>query len=185
MKDNENIYTVYEHADPESGMHYVGITKQSPERRWQKGLGYVKNADFYKLIQQRGWDKLEHRILKDKLTQQAAMELEENLIKQRKLQNELNMRGGGYSNTPSEAIKKRIAESLLGHEVSEETRERIRNSIPSRGISQYGLDGKRLIKRYRSLSEAAREIGGLKPNIWAAANGKRPTYKGYKWAYDE
>lgn len=179
-------YTVYSHTDPETGLKYIGITSQNPERRWQKGLGYVKNKEFYGLIKKRGWDNLKHKILKDGLDGPAALEMEQRLIKRYHLQDKnkgINMRAGGFSNAPSDDIKHRIAQTLMGHEVSEETRSRIRDAIPSRGVYQLSPDGKRL-KKFRSLSEAARAVSGLKPNIWAVANGHRKSYKGYGWEYE-
>ena len=112
--------------------------------------------------------------------------MEQRLIKRYHLQDKakgINMRAGGFSNAPSDDIKHRIAQTLMGHEVSEETRSRIRDAIPSRGVYQLSSEGKRL-KKFRSLSEAARSIGGLKPNVWAVANGLRKSYKGYGWEYE-
>lgn len=181
----ERNYTVYMHSDPETGRRYIGITGQNPNKRWQRGLGYVKNKEFYGLIKDRGWDYLKHEVVKDKLDRAAALALEEKLIKKYKLQEKshgINMRAGGYSNRPSDEIKARIAKALLGHEVAEETRVKLRASVPSKKVVQFGLDGKK-IKVHHSLSEAARAVDGKKPNIWAAINGARPTYKGYTWAY--
>ena len=182
----EKKYTVYSHTDPQTGRRYIGITSQKPERRWQKGLGYVKNREFYGLIKQRGWDNLEHRILKDGLDGPAALEMEQRLIKRYHLQDKargINMRAGGFSNAPSDDIKKRISNTLLGHEVSDETRSRLRDAAAVRGVWQLSPDGRKL-QRYRSLSDAARAVGGLKPNIWAVANGQRKSYKGYGWEYE-
>lgn len=180
-------YSVYVHSDPETGRRYVGITRQSPEKRWQRGLGYVKNKEFYGLVKSRGWDALDHAVIKSGLTHADACKLEEDLIKQYKLQDPvygINMRAGGFSNRPSDEIKARIAQSLLGHEVSEATRLKLQKNVPGRNVLQLSLDGKQL-KKYRSLSEAARSVEGRKPNIWAVLNGTRPTYKGYRWVYSD
>ena len=43
-----NNYTVYKHTSPH-GKVYIGITSQSPIRRWRKdGSGYKSHIDFQK-----------------------------------------------------------------------------------------------------------------------------------------
>ena len=52
---NENNYTVYMHISP-SNKRYIGITSKSVNKRWNNGLGYIKNDHFWRAIQKYGWN---------------------------------------------------------------------------------------------------------------------------------
>lgn len=58
-------------------------------------------------------------------------------------------------------------------------------SARAREVYQYTKDGK-LVKKYDSLNEAARENNYILSNIWACCNkyGRVKTYKGYIWSYE-
>ena len=79
------MYIVYMHTCP-NGKKYIGITSQSPERRWQKGKGYAygSNPYFYNAIEKYGWDNIEHTILFRNLTKEEAEQKEIELIKEHK-----------------------------------------------------------------------------------------------------
>lgn len=53
-----------------------------------------------------------------------------------------------------------------------------------RSIMQYDKAG-RIVRRCRSLHEAARRVDGDASNIWKCVNGKIPTAYGFVWRYDE
>lgn len=59
------------------------------------------------------------------------------------------------------------------------------NSIHSMGkpIYQLNLKTNKIIKKFNSISEAAREIGKPVPNIAACCNGRRNFAYGYKWKF--
>ena len=74
-------YIVYEHISP-SGKRYIGITSNTPKRRWGvDGEGYSKQQKFYRAIQKYGWDNFEHNILYTNLTEEEASKKEQKLIK--------------------------------------------------------------------------------------------------------
>jgi group I intron endonuclease len=64
----------------------------------------------------------------------------------------------------------------------EENRIEITKKKLNKKISQINKEGK-VIKIYKSLSEAANQLGLSMGNISQAANGKRPLAGGYKWKY--
>ena len=73
------MYLVYKHTCP-SGKIYIGITKQSPNKRWLNGLGYEHNDYFFKAIKKYGWKNIKHEILFNNLTEKEAKIKEIELI---------------------------------------------------------------------------------------------------------
>lgn len=58
------MYTVYQHKNKINGKIYIGITKQSPEKRWGiNGCNYKTSPHFYSAIKKYGWGNFEHNIL--------------------------------------------------------------------------------------------------------------------------
>lgn len=76
----ENNYIVYMHTLFD-GRKYVGITRQSPEKRWRNGRGYTHSLYFFNAIQKYGWNSFKHEILFDGLTLEQACNKEKALIK--------------------------------------------------------------------------------------------------------
>lgn len=74
-----NTYCVYMHTSP-NGKKYIGITQQSPSKRWQSGNGYRRNRHFWGAIKKYGWDNFEHSIIKENISKQEACDLERSLI---------------------------------------------------------------------------------------------------------
>lgn len=73
--DTLPLYSVYRHISP-NGKSYIGITMQSPERRFQNGNGYKTQTAFNRAIQKYGWDNFKHEILEENLTEREACEKE-------------------------------------------------------------------------------------------------------------
>lgn len=73
--DGKKIYCVYKHTSP-NGKCYIGITKQTLERRSQNGEGYSTQRVFYNAIKKYGWNNFKHEILEDNLTHNEACERE-------------------------------------------------------------------------------------------------------------
>lgn len=88
----KNGYFVYKHTCP-NGKIYIGITCQTPSKRWANGKGYAPNAYFSSAIQKYGWDNIRHEILFDSLTKEQAEQKEIELIAEYKS----NQREYGYN----------------------------------------------------------------------------------------
>ena len=58
-----STYSVYIHTNKVNGKKYVGVTMNSPEKRWNNGKGYKDNIHFSSAIQKYGWDSFEHFII--------------------------------------------------------------------------------------------------------------------------
>ena len=104
-------YKVYVHIFP-NGKKYVGITKQTLDRRWQNGNGY-KGQFVYNAIKKYGWHNVEHKVLYTNLTKEEAEELEIKIIKEWKT----NKKEFGYNIESGGNLNK---------EISKETREKLR-----------------------------------------------------------
>ena len=75
-----NGYIVYKHTSPNNKV-YIGITSQSPERRWRKnGFGYKNHIYFWNAIKKYGWGNFKHEILFSGLTKKEAEQKEIELI---------------------------------------------------------------------------------------------------------
>ena len=128
--NNKKEYCVYKHTAP-SGKVYIGQTKQEPEKRWQNGNGYKNNEHFWKAIKKYGWDNINHEILKTNLTKDEADDIEKMYI----ALYQSNNSGFGYNKTdggdghlgysPTKDTRKKISSTLMGHKVSDETRQKL------------------------------------------------------------
>ena len=75
-------YYVYMHINKINNKKYIGVTCQTPERRWREdGEGYKNCLYFYSAIKKYGWDNFEHLILNKGLTKAEAEKEEIRLIK--------------------------------------------------------------------------------------------------------
>lgn len=72
-----NDYYVYVHLLPNT-LKYYGKSKQSPSQRFKPEL--YRETCLLPYIEQYGWDKIEHIIIQDGLTELEAKRLETNLI---------------------------------------------------------------------------------------------------------
>ena len=73
------MYTVYQHIFP-NGKRYVGITRQSPEKRWGYKGGNYAHQVVGNAIRKYGWDNIEHDIFALCNTKEDAERLERWLV---------------------------------------------------------------------------------------------------------
>lgn len=84
-----------------------------------------------------------------------------------------------------EKTKESISRSLSGHSKSQETIEKIRNSISAkqgRPVIQISMDGK-FIKEWDTGAEAARYYNLDRANLNACCKGKKKSCGGYRWEF--
>lgn len=122
-------YKVYIHTCTVNNKKYVGLTKQTINRRTGYGTGYTRNRVFGNAVNKYGWDNFVTEIVADHLSREEAAALEMKLIKELKTQDRrygYNVDEGGFAPVNSEETKKRKSAAKMGHPVSEETREKLR-----------------------------------------------------------
>jgi group I intron endonuclease len=184
-----NNYIVYKHTSP-SGKVYIGITQQSPENRWQGGLGYRRNPHFFRAILKYGWDNFTHEILHAGLSKEEACAAEVALI----AAYHSNEKTHGYNITNGGEMFKHSAESIQkmrenrkgkGHRtMPESTRQKLRENHGG------GAEPKAVIclttgRIYASINDAAKDTGVDKGPISRCCRGVKHynTAGGLRWAY--
>lgn len=121
-----NTWTVYMHISP-SNKRYIGITSKSVNERWKNGFGY-KTQMFYRVVQKYGWDNIQHIIIAENLSEQAAKDMEILLIKQYKTNDpnygyNLTIGGDGTNGYKmSDETKRKLSEIHTGRKHSVETK---------------------------------------------------------------
>lgn len=131
-----NNYIVYKHTAP-NGKVYIGITKQTPEKRWKNGHGYQRNQHFYNAILKYGWNNFSHEIIAEKLTKEQAEEMEVQLISEfGSSENDkgYNIAPGGDATSPVDETKDKISKALSSFWSDDKNRDAMRNSM--RGIQR-------------------------------------------------
>lgn len=139
MQKVDKPFIVYMHKSPSQKV-YIGITSQTLENRSHlDGSGYCLNEHFWRAIKKYGWDKFEHTVIKEGLTQDEACNLEIELIAKYKSNNpkygyNINIGGdlGNYNRSCSEETKRKISLKNSGKKMSEETKQKISNTLSGR-----------------------------------------------------
>lgn len=92
----QKTYVVYAHKNKINNKMYIGITGNSPEKRWDNGNGY-RGQIFFEDIKKYGWENFEHKILIWGLTLEQANKWEKKLIEHYNClyPNGYNNKGGG------------------------------------------------------------------------------------------
>jgi len=165
MTPKDNNYSVYCHTNKANGKRYFGITKQNPERRWQKGKGYAGTA-FGIAVGKYGWDGFTHEVIISGLTKEVACNLEISLITAYRTQD----REYGYNIAEGGQIPSCAPKYGIDH--------------PNhRRVKMIDRNTGKVLKVFNSQSEAAKETGFCRKPITKACRGQIATYKGYVWEY--
>lgn len=189
----ESGYIVYKHTSP-SNKVYIGITKQTAEKRWKNGLGYQSSPHFWSAIQKYGWEHMTHEIVFSNLSVDDACDAEKKLIEEYNATDRnygYNEKSGGqkgvsftqsvkdkisasrkaYYEAHPEA-KKEASERATGYHHTDEAKEKMRAAKIGRRFSQ--TDEWR-----RHISEANKETLRLNHSLYEERcaicrdNGKR------------
>ena len=163
-------YTVYIHKNKINGKIYVGQTCQDPKKRWDCGRGYETSPKFFNAILKYGWDNFEHIILYQNLSQNEANQIEIQLIKQYKTQDEnfgYNITSGGNNYQHREETKKKIGRansiSLKGKTHSNEWSEKMSKKFSGKGNPFYGKHHTEETKKKISESRKGKMTGKNHP----------------------
>lgn len=179
-------YSVYVHFMKPTGKRYVGCTGQKPQRRFQNGIGYEKNEPFFADIKRYGWESVDTTIIAETDDFELAASFENAAIERFDTLNPergYNHWRSGSVNTPTAEVGKHISAAKMGHEVTAETREKLRHygCLP---VAQLDKDGN-VLKIHESMTQAAESVGAFKSNIYAVCKGKKRTCRGFGWRYAE
>lgn len=160
-----NNYCVYKHTNKLNGKVYIGITRQNPEKRWQKGAGYARTY-FGNAIAKYGWDNFTHEVLFTGLSKAVACEKGKQLIESygsRDRHYGYNICEGGQT-----------GDNLVPYFGADNFRAvAVQRIDPKTGESVV----------YNTNHAAATEMGINYRGISKACRGICRTYKGYIWEY--
>ena len=131
-------YYIYKHTFP-NGKIYIGITQQQPEKRWQRGIGYLnknKEGKYHQQYMARAvikydWDDIKHEILFSGLIKEEAEIKEQELIAFYKSDNRefgYNLEKGGRVHRVSNETKEKMSKSRKGKPHTEEWNKKISKS---------------------------------------------------------
>ena len=201
-----NNYIVYIHTNKKDGKKYVGITRQSPNRRWKNGHGYYENQHFYRAICRDGWDGFTHEIIKAGLSKNDACGLEKELIAKYKSNDErfgYNKSSGGENPNEgakmSEAAKNKMSIAHKKIIFSEERKKNMSVAAKKRGnglagkmgaesqtaglVRQIDYASGEVVAEYRGFYEMERATGFSITPVRRAARGSQTQSHGYRWEY--
>ena len=140
-------YSVYKLTAP-NGKCYIGMTKQSVERRWNSGHAYQHNEHLTNAITKYGWENFDKEVLFMSASKTEAEKVERFLIAKYDSTDRLHgyniLPGGNVSDGHSEETRRKISESVKklqtdevrarksrdgkGRKLSDEAREKLRQA---------------------------------------------------------
>lgn len=184
-----NNYTVYKHTSP-SGKVYIGITKDSVERRWESGWGYKSNIHFFKAIVKYGWINFKHEILFENLSKEEAEQKEIELIAQYKSSDRnfgYNFDLGGFLHNTYEKNREELKKFKAGAVTKERNRLKsieYKSKITGRKVFKYDLNGN-LLQTFDTCKEAAADAKVPYPTFQRWVRGKHPKKAQYRYTYGD
>lgn len=191
---NKRKYCVYIHRNKVNGKRYVGVTSMKPEDRWKNGWGYYKQLIFWRAICKYGFDKFEHIVVAEQLSELDAKKLEIELIAKYNTTNRkygYNVTDGGDHMSPksyrvgwkhTEESKQKMSKAQKGKKCPHVSLRNKVNNPKSKMVHQYNLNGD-YIQTFKSTREAERITGISHNRISYCCNGKVCTVGGYLWSY--
>lgn len=196
-----NNYSVYVLTFP-NNKHYVGATRQKPERRWRNGKGYGKHTRIGKAIDEFGWENVHHIVVYNGLTKEEAGDKERELIQVLKSNDNdygYNIANGGFTgDTVSKETRNKISKSRKGLVFTDEHIRNLsishKNKHPTKEQSYKNMINSPRRKPvlcvdngvvYPSARDAGRKTGFNHRRIAEACNGKfkNNIVYGLKWRW--
>lgn len=166
------MFCVYRHIAP-NGKVYIGITRQKPEDRWQRGWGYSTNLVFFRAINKYGWDNIKHEILMDGLSEDEAKQTEIEMIAKYNATD----RRYGYNVTIG-------GDHAVSRSHTDEEKQRYRVAwLGSKNPNARAVICLETLKVYKTQTEAMNETGASKICSCCQRAYKYRTSGGYHWAY--
>ena len=199
VSKNRN-YSVYIHTFP-NGKVYVGITCESPERRWRAdGSGYRKQRVMRFAIAKYGWQNVKHEIVASSLSKDDACNLEIELIaKYKSNQHEYGYNvdnGGQTSGSHSEETLKKMSESMkrkwkqsdYSRILTDKSREKMSLAHKGKKLGEENAAARTVIcietqEIFSTIKEAAEFANVDRAAISGCVRGKYKTAGGYHWKY--
>lgn len=190
-------YIVYCHTNKINGKKYIGITKQTPDRRWKNGNGYSAQH-FSRAIKKYGWNNFEHTILVSNLTKNQACYYErfyikkyETILPENGYNETLGGDGGGmYNKHHTQEAREKISKARKISGFSETHKRNISKSKTgvkhhlARPVYQYSKDGT-FIKKWDYMNEAAKSLNLSRGAISNVCLGRYKTSGGFVWSYQD
>lgn len=164
-ENNDKNYSVYKHTFP-NGKIYIGITKTSPENRWNKGYGYMGQELIMGAIIEYGWRNIKHEVLYSNLSKDEAREIESKLIKELKSYN----RDFGYNILVGDYALQVLEIDISNYAINKREKSQCK---PVLCVETN--------KIYDSFKQAGEEVGILPAYISNVCNGRGKTAGGYHW----
>jgi len=193
-------YKVYVHINKLNNKRYIGITKQSVERRWSNGKHYSSSPYFYNAIKKYGWSNFDHIVLYNKLSETEAKQFEVDLISHYRSNNRIlgynctNGGDGASGRVLTDEQKDKIRQKIVGRKLSREHKLHIKEALIGRRfsnewkqkISESHFGGKnpmareivqidtnyKLIKKFNCARDAERELGVHTSHILDVCHGR-------------
>jgi group I intron endonuclease len=186
-------YSVYKLTFP-NGKVYIGNTGTKPEKRWNKGSGYLHkkaNGEYHQprianAIIEFGWDNIKREIIFDGLSKLDAENKEVELI----IKHRSNDERFGYNivaDKHSEETKRKISESMKGDNnpnyglhISKEQKLKISESLNDKKKMVLCVETDII---YESIAQAVKETGINRSKISDVCHGRRKTAGGFCWEF--
>lgn len=150
-------FKVYKHTNKNNGKSYIGITSMPTRKRWKSGYGYELQPKFWNAIKKHGWSAFSHEILAEGLSKEEACNMEKEMIaKYDTIKNGYNTSAGGME---------------------------MDCAMDTLAVDKYNPNNGELICSYKSMMEAAEDVGTSDSHISEACRGKLNVVAGYGWTY--
>jgi group I intron endonuclease len=155
------MYTLYQITNVLNGKRYIGITKQSIQKRWEQHLGNSQNPKYplHLAIAKHGADNFTITSLSESTDRKYIGELEDLVIQQLEThisKNGYNVAKGGYGGDLG-------PEANLKRKMTMENRSPEQTLKWKQNLSKAGLGKKRSIETKTKMSERQKARGGYGP----------------------